>query len=339
MGNSVSVLLSRFKRGAQKFRSDPNEWLRLSGDRLVIASVLTVAFTLCVLTLQYTNLVVVTDTTQMLYVFQGLVAGNLTLVTIVLSINQLILAREFNSPGELEDRIENAIDYRSDVKEITNNASVPVTPVDFLTVLLEGTQSNARQFKEAVESGSSDRLAEDADALVADLISETDRLLETLDRVQPGIFSALIATLETNFSHQLSEAFRIRTVYEDDLTPTTSEYLDALIRSLKLVDIGRQYFKTIYMQSELARLSRTLLFAGVLSIGSGILTLLVYASTAKPPLEIVALKVLVPAVIVLGFVPLALLFSFILRIATVALRTVAITPFTTPPQESGSVER
>lgn len=334
MGTLVSGLVSRFKRGVKKVRSDPSEWLRLAGDRLVIASLLTFTFALGVVTLQYTNLVIVTDTTQMLYLFQGIIAGNLTLITVVLSINQLILAREFNAPGELEDRIENAIDYRNRVKKTTNNSSVPAIPVDFLSVLLDGIRINARQLRADAESADPDRLAEDVDALVADLISDAEDGLDVLDRLQPGLFSALTVTLETNYAHQLNEAFRIQTVYEDDLSPTTHDLLDDLIQSLKQIDVGRQYFKSIYMQSELARLSQILLYVGVPSVGSSLFVLFIYASTADPPLNIAYIEVVVPAVVVLNFTPLALLFSFLLRITTVAQRTVAITPFATSAQET-----
>ena len=38
--------------------------------------------------------------------FSGLIDGNLTLITVVVSINQLLLGREFKSPGTLESQIE-----------------------------------------------------------------------------------------------------------------------------------------------------------------------------------------------------------------------------------------
>ena len=41
----------------------------------------------------------------------------------------------------------------------------------------------------------------------------------------------------------------------------------------------------------------------------------------------------VPVLVSIAFVPLALLFSFIVRISTVTERTVATIPFTTPTQE------
>lgn len=100
------------------------------------------------------------------------------------------------------------------------------------------------------------------------------------------------------------------------------------------MDIARQYFKSIYMQSKLARLSRILPYVGVPAVGSGFLMLLVYAGATAPSVDAGYLRVFVPIVVILGFTPLAILFAFVLRVAMVAQRTVAITPFTTPTQET-----
>ncbi len=339
MAPSISVLLSRIKRGLRKIRSEPYEWLVLVGDRLVVASVLTLLFGVSVVVLQLTEYVAVTDTTRMLYLFQGLIAGNLTLVTIVLSINQLVLSREFKTPGELDAQIESVIDFRDHVKEQANRPSVPVTPADFLHVLFEGTYDTARRLGRAADSVENDQVSDDIETLVSELTSHLDQISDILSYSQDGIFSALAVTLDTNYSYQLNEAFRIRTEHEGELPDSVDTLLEELARELKQLDISRQYFKSVYMQSELARLSRMLLYFGVPAIASGILLLLVYASAADPPLHMHYLRVVVPVVVILGFTPLALLFSFILRIAMVAQRTVAITPFTTPPQETAFDER
>lgn len=334
MVTSIPVSFTRIRSEVRKFRSDPYRWFVLLGNRLVVGGILTLAFSLGVAILTYTNVVVVTDAAQLLYLFQALIAGNLTLVTIVLSINQLVLSREFNTPGELEKRIESVIDYRKYVAEIVNEPTVPVTPASFLAVLLDGTQENAQRLNRSIEGSNSDHLVEDVNNLVSEITSYNDHISDVLSRSQDGIFSALAVTLETNYSHQLNEAFRTQAVYEDELSSTDRELLDDLIRGLKQIDIARQYFKSIYMQSELARLSRILLYVGIPAVMSATLLMLIYASTGKPPIGIASLKLIVPLAVIIGFVPLAVLCSFVLRIAMVAQRTVAITPFTTPTQES-----
>lgn len=339
MASSVAVLLTRVKRGLQELQSEPYEWLILVGNRLVLAGLLTVAFALSVTALMAGDVVVVRNTTRMLYLFQVLTGGNLTLVTIVLSINQLVLSREFKAPGELNDHIQDVINYRNRVQETTRKQSVPADPSDFLAVILDGTRGSAQRLGGAVRNSDHDRFVDEFDALVADVTAHSDEIRDVLDHSHGGIFHALAVTLNTNYSYQLNEARRLQTVHEDDLQPATREMLDELIQSLKQVDIARQYFKSIYIQSELAHFSRILLYVGVPAIGSALLMLLIYAGTSEPAVAGVPLELLVAAVVVLGFSPLAVLFSFILRSATVAQRTVAITPFTMPAEETKLGER
>lgn len=310
----------------------------LTGDRLVITGVLTLAFALGVLVLMVTGVVTVGDSAQMLYVFQALVGGNLTLITIVLSINQLVLSREFNTPGELQNRIDGTTTYRQHVEETTDRPTLPVTPSDFLFTLTEETQQTARRLREAVDDVDQSELTEDVDVLVSALTSETDHTKTLLADSQDGIFSALVVTLQTNYSHQINEAHRLQAVYEDDLTPDVEEEFSTLAQNLKELDIARQYFKSVYTQSELARLSRFLLYVGIPAVGSSLLMLLVYASTTD--LSVMNdLKLFVPVIVVVGFTPLAMLAAFILRVALVAQQTIAITPFTIPTQEKERTDR
>lgn len=334
MHERVAVFLGEVERGLGRLRSEPYEWFVLVGNRLVLAGLLTSAFAFSVLALMAADVVDVRNATEMLYVFQVLVGGNLTLLTIVLSINQLVLSREFKTPGELQEQIRNVIAYRDDVEETTDRDAVPVTPSGFLFVLLAETQDTAERLDELIEKSDHDQFSDEVRALLVDLVTHTDETKAVLDRSQRGIFSALVVTLETNYSHQLNEVQRLQTAHEGDLPPDVLEAFDELRESLKQVDIARQYFKSIYMQSELAVLSQVLLFVGLPAVGSALLALLVYAGATGTPIGVNYLEVLVPLVVTLGFSPLALLFAYVLRIATVAQLTVAITPFTTPAQET-----
>ena len=311
----------------------------LTGNRLLLAGILASAFGLCVLALVLAGVVDVRNTTGMLYLFQALVGGNLTLITIVLSINQLVLSREFKTPGELRDQIHNVLSYRDSVEETTDRTTVPVTPSDFLFALLDGISNTARRLREDVEGQTDGQLVDEVNTLCSDLTADVDRIENSSIHSESRIFDALVASLETNYSHQLNEAHRIQTVYGDELSPAVREEFDELARSLEQVDIARQYFKSIYMQSELARLSRVLLYVGVPAAASALLMLFVYAGVPETPATTASLELFVPAVVVLGFSPLAVLSVYVLRIAVVAQRTVAITPFVTPDQEVESGER
>lgn len=332
-----ATLPGQIRRGFRKLKSDPYQWFVLVGDRLVVAGLLTAVFTFLVWVLVAADVVRVHDTSDVIYLAQGLLAGNVTLVTIVLSINQLVLSRELRSPGELQEQIGDVIEYRTDVEETIGRSVVPPTPADFLTTVLHGTWTNAQRLG-GVVSGSelvSDRPKTEIDDLVATISDHTVHINDVLEASQESIFSTLAVTLQTNYSESLHEARRIQSVYEDELTPAAHAVLEDLVESLRQIDVARQYFKTIYMQVELATLSRVLLYVGLPAIGSSLVMFLVYVGgpgSAVPPDYLTGL---VLVVVSLGFTPLAVLFSFVLRISVIAQRTVAITPFTTPEQETG----
>lgn len=325
----------RMVHGLRVAVSDSREWFVLVGNRLVVAAAITLAFGLGVLALTMTSVTDVTSTPRLIYLLQTIVGGNITLLTIVLSINQLVLSRELKTPGELHEQIENVVRYRTRVEGTTRTDALPATPDDFLQLLLDGTRENAQRLGGVVREAERDRLVREVNALVTRLTSHADDVRSVQEYSQGGIFSALAVLLETNYSDELNEAQRIRTTYDEELEPATRRMLEELIANLKQVDVARQYFKSLYTQSELARLSRILLYIGVPAVGSALLLFLV---SVDGPSETIAVRSYLSAsvivVVTLGFAPLAVLFSFVLRVATVAQRTVAITPFATPTQES-----
>lgn len=330
MATSVPVRVGRLKRGLWKLGTQPVRWFTLVGDRIVVAAGLTLAFAVFVAAIAAAGVVATLESRRLVYLFQGIAAANVTLVTIVVSVNQLVLSRELNAPGELRGRIDNVTEYRETVEETTHRSPVPITPSKFLAVLLDGTRETAQQLGGVVEELDEGRHTAAVKAFVDDLTEDMDQNRAQLERSQMGIFSALASMLETDFSRHLHEAYRLKTVYEDELPSEAHDLLDEECRSLYQLDIARQYFRSIYFQSELAQFSRSLLYVGLPAVGSALLFLFVYTAAAAPPIPVAILGYLVPAAVVVGFTPFAVLFSYILRIAMVAQQTVAITPFSTP---------
>lgn len=326
-------MFSLLERNLDTVRAEPYEWFTFLGNRFLVAGLLTALFALLLAALVWAKVVVVTHSGQMIFLAQGLLTATVTLITIVLSINQLVLSRELGTPGELHDDVQDVIAYRNHVEETTNREAVPSTPVDFLSVLLDGTRSNAQRLGGVVRGQDPDQLRDEVDGLVSTITSHVDEITEVLARSERGIFDTLAASLQMNFSRQLHEAQRLQTVYDDELSPDAHEMLDEVIDSLQQVDIARQYFKSLYIQSELAQLSRLLLYVGVPAVGGAILMYLVYVGGPRGAVPPEYLTVFILLVVVLGFSLIAILCSYVLRIATVAQRTVAITPFTTPGME------
>lgn len=97
--------------------------------------------------------------------------------------------------------------------------------------------------------------------------------------------------------------------------------------------MARQYFKTIYLQQELSRLSRLLLYVGLPAVVVALLSLLLLTVPAGAPVVAPRPYVFLPVSLTAGTLPLAVLCSYTLRMATVTNLTAATLPFTMPERE------
>jgi hypothetical protein len=114
-------------------------WFLLGGDRLAVSAVLLGAVVAVFLSLTRFGLLAVGPNSAAASAFSsGLIAGTVTLVTIALSIDQLILSRVFGSPNELFDRLEGAEDLRGRLRDRADEPAVPNDPAEFLE-LVAGT--------------------------------------------------------------------------------------------------------------------------------------------------------------------------------------------------------
>lgn len=114
-------------------------WLLLTGSRWAVAGVL-LAGTLAALVAggdaaaaADLHRLETGDPVQTL--FQALVAGLITGVTLVLSVNQLVLSQELGALADQRERLRGAVDYREDVDRYTGGGASPAEPAAFLRSL------------------------------------------------------------------------------------------------------------------------------------------------------------------------------------------------------------
>lgn len=330
MGESTSEAEAKPTSGTETGRI--KQWLLLDGNRFVIAAVLTGAFWLAYLALSLGGVAPLADTQPLFYAFSGLVTGNFTLITVVVSINQLVLSRELASPGELESEIEETVDYREEI-EAAANRPAPAEPSGFLRLVVETTRQQAQRLGGITATAFPSDARDEIDEIVADLTDEFDRIDGLIQESDSGIFNTLSTTLETNFAHEINRLEEVRWEYEEEISDETDAEIDDLLDRLRQIDIARQYFKSMYLQVELSRLSRFLFYSGIPAVGVSAAALFVLTTPSDPAFAARTQQVVFPLAVAIGVFPLALLFAYILRTATVTERTAAITPFTTPEQE------
>lgn len=153
-----------------------------------------------------------------------------------------------------------------------------------------------------------------------------------------GDFDMLWAALHYDYSRQIHEGRGLLQAPGAELAKDVRDGLDEIVRGLVLFGTVREHFKTLYFQRDLIDLSRAMLALALPALVVAVLMLLFYEPAAYPG-RLLGVDFAVWAVsvaTVIAVAPFALLLSFILRIATVARRTLAAGPFVLhPDQEAG----
>lgn len=319
----------RESKSAQDRRSRPVEWILLEGNRwLVTAGILAGAAALFGLLLA-AGVVGVEDSDALTRGFAAMVGGNMTLITIVISINQLVLSREFGTPAELEEQIDEMMAYRKEAEETADVPVSPVTPNAFLELLVRSIRDEAFSLSEAVGERSVEAdLRGEIEAFADALTDQTNRTIELPEEPPTEAFSALLTVLDADFTGSLHRARWLRTVRGEDLPEEANESLDNLCQLFRLIGVLRQYLETLHLQRELALLSRRLFYVGVPAIAVSLGAIWVYGHPSGTTIEGSALRAVIVGSTVVGFAPLAVFFGYMIRIATVTRRTAGLIPFT-----------
>lgn len=309
-------------------------WLLLNADRRVVAAV--------PLGLVFVSLVVlgvldpaplpraVASTDPIETVFQGFLTATITGVTLVVTINQLVLSQELGAIGDQRERMAGAMDFREDVESAIESPISPPEPSSFLRAIVDVTQTRANALEEAVSESRNEQFKERTEDYVDSLARNAETVGNKLEDAQFGTFDLLFAALDYNYSWKIYEARRLRNEHAEAVTDETDEAFEALIEVLEFFGPAREHFKTLYFEWELINLSRTMLYSAVPAL-IVIIGMIFYVDNPDSILGatfgIDNLVLVASAASTVALVPFMLLLSFILRIATVAKRTLSIGPF------------
>ncbi|WP_339105233.1 hypothetical protein [Haloterrigena salinisoli] len=305
------------------------QWLYLDGDRHVVAAALVIGVWIVLTGLGYGGILALDEPAAVRGIAGGLIPGLFTFLSIVLAINQLVLSQEFGSADEIRTRVEELREYRQDVEDAAETSPSPILPTEFLAVVVRSIESEAARLGDRattdLDGDRRDSVVDFADAVAAD----ARRADEILTRSGAGRVNAILSVLDYPYSRQLYEARRFRD--DANAPPAIDEALADLAETLEFFSVARTHFRTTYTQRVLAQLSRRLLLVGVPALlatfAAGLIPLPV-----PSPLEGYGL-VVVSGLFSIALAPFAVLFAYILRIATVSERTIAVGPFVSRPHE------
>ena len=296
-------------------------WVLLAGRRYLVAGLVLVLM-LAVALAPSASAFAIRDTTPLSYMASALITGNVTLITVVVAINQVILSQELESPESLREEIEGTAAFR---QQALDGATAPTEPSDFLSELLGLT----RQRVASVEAALPESTDEADGRLLTDLPEHCEAVGERLESTEDDLAAVILPTLGVDYAAYIHDCTRLEANHDGDEHEALREALDDLASDLENLDVARQYFTTAFVKQELATLSRLLLYVGILAVAipvALIFQLTTYPVSTPPMPALYGLSLLA---FLFGLLPLALLIAFVLRIATVAQRIAVISPFET----------
>jgi hypothetical protein len=263
------------------------------------------------------------------WIFSAFIGAIITGVTLVVSIGQIILSQELGAVGDQRERMQGAMDFREDIEETLDLAVSPPEPAAFLQLLVDRTGAQAEQLRDVVEDERDEELKEKINDYVDDLLENADEVSGDLEDAQFGTFEVLWAGFRFNYSWKIFSARRIKNDHKESLSEEAEETFDALIERLKLFGPAREHFKTLYFQWELVNVSRALLYVSVPALIIIGMILMNVGPTAFPgtTLGVDNLVWVAAFGFTVGVTPFFLLLSYVLRIMTLAKRTLAMGPF------------
>jgi len=254
--------------------------------------------------------------------FQGFLTATITGVTLVLTLNQLVLSQELGAVDDQRERMVGALDFRDDAADLIEAPVSPARPSQFLRALVQMTGRRARALRDAVDE------SHPAHGAVLDLsenlIGDADRVADDLDGAQFGEFDVLSAALNFDYSWKLFASKRLRETAA--LGDDAEAALDRLVDTLQLFGSAREHFKTLYFQWELINLSRSILATALPALLVAVCMIAFFdpAGSVTRTLGVVAVVAITSAV---SLLPFLVLLAYIVRIATVTKHTLSIGPF------------
>jgi len=333
VANHLSVVRDWFPVPQDNGRIRLVRWILLEGNRIAVTSAL-LSFVFASLmfvgefwTFEMQRLLIETPAVQT--ILNSLLSGIILLVSIVVSINSIVLSHDITSIETQEERIEGVTQFRREVGRLAESNESPSDPASFLDLMASVIHDRATALAEVTE-GSDEEITRDVQEYVDEIAETVDRLGNHDDSVSGAEFGVLWLGLEVDYGPHMDRSRTLRSAHKNELSDTFDERLDDLLRAFQLFATGKEYFKTLYYSREVSQLSRVLLVVAlptILVTASAILAINAGILPGTWVFGLPPLLTFVATVFTIALAPFLVLTSYILRLATVSRRTAAAGPF------------
>lgn len=309
-------------------------WLILEGDRLHVTVLVQVVVFLSLLavgsTWRFELLDLVTEQRAIQALFNTLLGGVILLVSVVVSINSVVLSQEVTSLGDQQEQIESSRAYRRDLQEYSNAGVPPVDPGAFLEYVLVTVREEAERLRAATADNPDPDVRTATERFLADVDEQIEQVYYTIETADGKVSNVLLAGLNYEYARQIARARRLLQDHDDALSEDEQERVHDVVDSLAYLGTTREYLKSLYFENELATFSVHLLYVALpVIVFTSYVLLAVDAGLFPPQLlpGIPRLLILIALAYAAVLTPFTLLTAYVIRIASVSRRSLATGPF------------
>lgn len=268
------------------------------------------------------------DGTSIANAYIELQPGILTVITIVLAINQLVLSPEIGPVSRQRRRLEDVMAHRIEAENIAQTTS-PTEPAQFLATLTAATQSRARSLRNVALDTDDQELRRRIEEYASGVVEEADRIGDTLDDQQFGRIEMLGAAIHYDTTKDIHRLRQLQNEHGEALSPVQQKTFNDMSDALELFTISREYFRTLYVRSEFIRFSRAILYTGVPAVLVAHWSVGVIGPNVLPGATFGVENLLwfEAGTLTLAVLPALVLASYIARLVTLAETSIFIGPF------------
>ncbi|MXR20803.1 hypothetical protein [Halobacterium bonnevillei] len=311
----------------------PVRWVLLEANRRAIVGALStftiVAFIVFGRAWTFEVQALLTETNSVQTILNTLLGGIILLVSVVVSINSIVLTHDITAISTQRERIEGTSEFRREIGHVAEGEFAPTNPSAFLTVMLRVIRHRANDLEKA-SGGLDEEISANVEEFADDVATTIKQLEVQLDDVSGADFGVLWLGLEADFAKHVNDLQAFGVGHRHEMTDEQAEPFHALMEAFELFETGREYFKTLYYTREISELSQTLLAISLPAILVTSWTILAIDAGRVPSISVFGLpplQVFLAASFTVSLAPYLTLTSYVLRTATVARRTASGGPF------------
>ena len=252
-----------------------------------------------------------------------------TAITIVLAINQLIISPDLGPVSRQRRRLTDVIDVRSEVEDIAGETISPKEPSAFLGTIVDGIHKDVDRLADTVSEHDDEDLREDMQSYIAEVREDTQKVNEALGKTTFGRIGFIGAAMHYNASEDIRSVRRLENEYEEKLSNAQQMAINDTMDALKRYTIAREYFRTLYIQSEFARFSRAMLYVTIPALvvahyATGVIGENVLGGTILGVRNLLWFE---SAAFAVSILPVFVIISYVARLITLSETSIFVSPF------------